>query len=192
MPDFSFKDNKAIPIIVLILIGLSIYAFNKMSKNSTLSDEIILSDNHLSEKSISPYIFVDIDGAVKKSGVYSLKSGSRLIDLVKLAGGMSRYADINDINLAEILKDGQKIKIPYLGNDVTYSKDRAAPNNKIISLNNANENQLDTLPGIGASTAKQIIGYRNQNGAFKQIEELKNVPGIGESKFEKLRKLISL
>ena len=137
-------------------------------------------------------IVVHISGAVARSGVYKLKKNSRIIDALYAAGTL-KSADLDNLNLAEAISDGQKITIPYrkTSSQIAIDQNPANAFGK-VNLNTADIKALDTLPGIGPSTAQKILDYRKSHGFFKTIEELMEVPGIGEAKFNKLKKLITL
>lgn len=150
-------------------------------------------------------ITVHVIGEVVSPGVVSLKEGSRIIDAINSCGGKTENADITKINLAYILEDGIQIYVPRLDDDidnVEYIREGAGENvisdnvvqddKKIIkvNINTANLDKLQTLPGIGEAMAKRIIEYRTENGKFQSIEDIKNVSGIGDSKFEKIKEYI--
>lgn len=163
-------------------------------------------------------ILVHISGAVNKEGIVELKIGSRIADAIDKAGGIKEEADIEDINLAYKLEDGMKIHIPTKQEKeressniikegkteeitekyVTTSSGVSAKNetkntqNLKININTATQTQLETLPGIGPSTATKIITYRKEKGKFKKIEDIKEVSGIGDSKFEKIKNYITV
>ena len=124
---------------------------------------------------------VSISGSVVNPGTYTVTKDSNLGYLISLAGGLKEDADITSFNSSATLVDGGSYYISYI---------RTGENK--ISINSANQAQLDTLPGIGEVFAKRIIEYRSKNGQFKTIEELKNVKGIGESLFESLKDLVCL
>lgn len=149
-------------------------------------------------------IIVHITGAVKKTGILILAEGARIADAIDAADGTTKDADINEINLAYILEDGQKIYIPnkedkkknekkeYItsgsGNNVIEeSKKTKQEVNKKVNINTANQSELEELPGIGPSIASKIIEYREQNGKFEKIEDLQNVKGIGDAKFANMK-----
>ncbi|MBO8168800.1 MAG: helix-hairpin-helix domain-containing protein [Thermoanaerobacteraceae bacterium] len=141
-------------------------------------------------------IAIHVVGAVKYPGVYYLQSGNRVIDAVNLAKPLPE-ADINRLPLAKKVVDGQTIQVPRIGDNFgesaqTAGKDAKQPESGKISINNANQKQLETLPGIGEVYAKRIIEYRETHGGFKTLEELKEVSGIGDKTFEKLKDLITL
>ena len=147
------------------------------------------------------YIYVQISGAILTPQVAKLKKGSRVFELIEVAGGFTPDASnayVNKVlNLARILADGEKLYIPFsleeLEQDFTtkyITIDSTA--NLIVNINTATKQQLTTLPQIGDSTADKIIAYRTKNGAFKSIEDIKNVDGIGDKTFEELKDLISI
>ena len=150
-------------------------------------------------------VVVHVVGEVNEPGVVELKDGSRIIDAINAAGGKTEDADLSKINLAYIVEDGTQIYVPRVGEDreevITESAGEGiiVESSKIeqnetkeqkVNINTATLEKLQSLPGVGQVTAQKIIDYREQNGKFKSPEELKNVPGIGESKFNSLRDCI--
>ena len=160
-------------------------------------------------------IIVHISGAVQNEGIVELESGSRVADAIEKAGGLKENAYMDEINLAYQLEDGEKIHIPTIeeqkekenqeskvenesatGSDGTTSRSSNSSINNgsqtKININTATEEELDTLPGIGPSTATKILDYRKEKGKFKTIEEIKEVSGIGESKYKKIKDKITV
>jgi competence protein ComEA len=144
-------------------------------------------------------VTVHISGAVKKEGVYRLKTGDRVIDTLKLAGGALPLADLSSINLAEVVRDGEKIIVPEKQKPEPEGKIAEQPKNRRaekpigkIKLNTADVKALDSLPGVGPVTAKAIIEYRKNNGPFTKIEQLMKIPRFGKSRFEKVKDLVIL
>lgn len=147
-------------------------------------------------------IYIHIVGEVNVQGLIELRAGSRIADAIEVAGGITQYADLSKINLACILSDGQKLVIPRVGENVeqylidgdgngnSNSGSKVLGKSTRVNINAASQSELEILPGIGASTALKIIEYREKNGGFKSIEDLKNVSGIGNSKFEALKEYI--
>ncbi|MCL2341749.1 MAG: helix-hairpin-helix domain-containing protein [Firmicutes bacterium] len=149
----------------------------------------------------SKTIIVHITGSVKVAGVISLKEGDRIIDAIDKAGGITEDADLSKVNLAYVLQDGQKVYIPSLQDDeiIKTVTDGSGDDviadgesNNIVNINRATEAELETLSGIGPSTALKIIEYRKENGSFKKIEDLMNVPGIGQAKFDAIKSKITI
>ena len=148
-------------------------------------------------------IIVHIVGEVKKEGIVYLNKGSRIIDAIKEAGGETKEADLSKINLAYELQDGQKVYIPNKKEEITEYITMSSGDNLLIegnntsntnerkeikvNINTANQDELDTLPGIGPSIAQRIIEYREENGNFTKIEDLQNVKGIGDAKYEEIK-----
>ena len=145
-------------------------------------------------------LILHIDGEVKNPGVVEVKDGARIINVIEAAGGVTEEADLNKINLAYVVSDGQKIHIPSKNDDEnTYVYDSAGENiidniktNSLVNINTATQTELEALNGIGPSTALKIIEYRKKNGKFKSIEEIKEVSGIGTSKYELIKDKICI
>lgn len=150
---------------------------------------------------VSNTMMVDIKGEVKLPGVYQSNEGERVIDLINKAGGLTEKADKNQINLAEHIVDEMVIVIPAIGattpsqsgtSSASLVMGGKSADNQMVNLNKADETQLQTLPGIGPSKAAAIIEYRETTGPFKTVEDLKEISGIGDKTFEKLKELISV
>lgn len=172
-------------------------------------DEIKDVEEKKEESEIEEMIMVHITGEVKNWGVIELEKGARVIDAVNKAGGFTEEADIEKVNLAYELTDGVKIYIPsknveqesvittqkYIttdsgNNDIVEETEMKNSNNILININEATQTELETLPGIGPSIALKIISYREENGKFSSVEDIKNVSGIGDNKFENIKELI--
>ena len=184
-------------------------------------NEEVINDSDNEENNIETEnkIFVYITGEVNNPGIVKLNENSRIIDAINSAGGTTNNANISKINLAYVLKDGMKVNIPnkedlknnnnfdYITmssgdgkNDNTSENesslssksDKSNTNKTTVNINTATQTELETLPGIGPSTALKIINYRNENGKFSSIDEIKNVSGIGDSKFENIKRYITV
>lgn len=192
------KNNKFLIILILVLSACGyIFLYIKEEKNQNIlieSEDIQIEQVEEVIEEI-PKIYVDIAGAVINPGVYVLDEGSRVNDLLFLAGGVLEEASLDNVNLAYILTDGVKITIPTK-KDVTKNIIQTSLFNtsksEIININQANIDELTTLSGIGESLAENIINYRKQNGNFKKKEDIKNVSGIGESKYSKIKDKITV
>jgi competence protein ComEA len=137
---------------------------------------------------------VDVAGAVRRPGVYRLREGDRVQDAVRRAGGAMRRAELDAINLAAKVVDGQQIVVPQRGSAAgvaagqpAASTGDATPSGPPISLNSATAEQLDTLDGVGPATAQKILQWRQAHGGFRSVDDLGQVPGIGPKKLAALR-----
>jgi competence protein ComEA len=143
-------------------------------------------------------MMADIKGAVINPGVYEVQEGGRVIDLIELAGGLAQDADPAAINFALYVEDEMAIYVPRIGEEVNGALPVQAGQGGgegtggTVNLNTAQSNELQTLPGIGPAKAEAIIEYRETNGPFKSTEGLKEISGIGDKTFEKLKDLISV
>ena len=148
------------------------------------------------EPEVMPDIVVHIEGAVNQPGVYTMPYGSRINDVLALAGGPTEEADLARINLAAFLEDAQQVIIPITREDGEddFVPEQAAPaqGSGLININTADQAQLTTLPGIGPVIAGNIIAHRESHGPFATIEELRNVPRIGAVTLENLRDLVTI
>lgn len=206
------KSQKIIFTIILVIItgiiGYYIYENNQENIDTSNNEEILIKPEE-ETKDESGKIVVHITGAVKKEGVVVLDEKSRITDAVSAAGGLTDDADMSKINLAYILEDGVKVRIPSVNDNEEAVEDTESiefvenvenspestlksQNNtsNLVNINKATQTELETLPGIGPSTALKILNYREENGKFSSIEDLKNISGIGDSKFENIKNLI--
>lgn len=167
------------------------------SASSSASD---LKTERSSSQTETQKVFVDIKGAVKNEGVYELSSGSRVTDVVKLAGGFTEDADKKSVNLAEKVTDEAVIYVARVGENVTPATTNSQANDSAqqeessdkINLNTATLAELQTISGIGAKRAQDIIDYRDANGGFSSVDDLANVSGIGEKTLEKLKSEVTV
>ena len=175
-----------------------------------LEDEGNVNEDETIKEVEEKNIMVHITGAVKNEGVVYLDSDSRVINAIEEAGGATQEADLSKINLVFPLEDGMKIYIPSIYDDenieneieedeyITKSSDEIISEQSSkeaeskVNINKATQTELETLPGIGPSTALKIIEYRENEGKFKKIEDIKEVSGIGEAKFEKIKDFIEI
>ena len=185
---------------------LNLEEINEVIEGSeeTIENKIINENNIDGEgEGVEEIIVVHITGEVNKPGIVILNKNSRIADAINKAGGATKEADLNQINLAYILEDGQKIYIPnknekidedeYItegnGNNIGNNSQKEGEK---VNINEAMQTELEELPGIGPSLASRIIEYREQNGDFKKIEELQNVKGIGDAKYNDLKDKVTV
>lgn len=215
----KFKNNKTKIILGLLIFILGIigYYIYMNQSNFSISDEDILISQDNTENVIDDetknttneesknMIIVHVSGAVENEGIIELEEESRIINAIEKAGGLKENACIKDINLASKIEDGEKIYIPTneeyaklesnnKNNNLLESSSKRSneTKNSKINLNTATQSELETLPGIGSATALKIITYRNENGKFRTIEDIKKVKGIGESKFKEIKNFINV
>jgi competence protein ComEA len=187
-----------IGLTVAVLVGCLVYAYNHFLMPSTPS-EILDNPEKIFMKPVSAGLKVHVSGAVRREGVYVAKFGDRVVDLITLAGGSLPNADLSALNLAEQVKDGQKIIVPakeYQSIGIPACRQarseggrsgnqniRKAERGKKININTASLSELDELPGIGPATAQKIIEAR----PFSKLEDIMKIPRFGKSRFEKLK-----
>ena len=189
---YLFSSHSAAPAGGQALAGLSSFvpAASASPAASTTPEELV----------------VYVCGAVRRPGVYHLAPGARVADLLAAAGGAGAKAELQAVNLAARLADGQQVVVPARGASVSGAAaadsaatdttgsgaSEAAGTAAPVDLNTATAAQLDALPGVGPATAQKIIDYRTANGGFKTVADLKNVPGIGDAKFATLQPLVTV
>ena len=196
-----------IAIIVILVLGFCGYqAWNVLTtpelsiEHSTSSN--VEESNEADQAQLSS-IFVHITGEVKAPGLYELPQGARLSEAVNAAGGFTDNANDSSVNLARVLSDGEQVSVASKNSsnintgDVDSSVSEISPNssnsapNK-ININTASAEELMTLDGIGEATAEKIITYRQEQGSFKSIDEIKEVSGIGDKKYEAIKDFITV
>ncbi|MFJ7950006.1 helix-hairpin-helix domain-containing protein [Lysinibacillus sp. NPDC096418] len=196
----------------LVIIGLCYFYFSSIDSSSPQEELIETIQPTEQTETIEPVVeavlqqvLVDVKGAILHPGVYSLSEEQRIIDAVQLAGGYTTEADTQLINHAQKVQDEMVIYIPKKGeqlNEVTTdfvtmpttgpSMGSSGAKDGKVNLNKADESVLTTLSGIGPSKAQSIISYREENGGFQTIEDLKKVTGIGDKTYEKLKDSITV
>ena len=217
------NKKKIITFIVIALISIGglvfkgyftdeIYVLNEeenidINQDNNEENETKSSDSeseNKNEKNISPKEITEyVSGEVNNPGIVTLKSDDRLADAVKILGGVTKKADMNNINLAIKLEDEMHYIIPKKGDKTNNSNQATNTNvnnnqvanetnsqNTKVNINTASIQELDTIPGVGEATANKILSYREENGNFKKIEEIKNVKGIGDKKYENMKEFI--
>ena len=198
MINFSKEQKIIIGLIGIIIISIIIYYMTQKIGN----DEIIIENTESIEEEevIEEKIAIHMTGCVKNPGIIELKEGERIDDAIQLAGGLTEEADLTNVNLAYKVEDGQKIYIPSIhdieekeiiqeNQEEIFGKENETGK---VNINTAKQTELETLPGIGPTIALRIIEYRKENGEFTDIEELKEVEGIGEAKWEQIKDFVEI
>lgn len=137
-------------------------------------------------------IRVHVKGEVNQPGVYEIPADSRVIDAIQAAGGSKAQADVEQLNLAAVVADGSEVVVPAIGTTTTEAGTKPAATSGKINVNTATMEELDKLPGIGSARAQAIIEYRQEHGRFLQIDDLKQVPGIGVKMFDQIRDKVTV
>lgn len=179
---FKLPIALAIVGIVLMLGGIFTSGLNKNQSNQFPKESLVSSSKTVS---------VDVSGAVVKSGVYQLKEGARIEDIIKAAGGFAENANQEYIskylNLAQKLVDGSKVYVPLAGENAPASLGSTSSQTK-VNINTATQAQIETLPGIGPISASKIISLR----PYQVIEDLLNKKAVNKSVYEKIKDQLSL
>lgn len=190
-------------VLFLSVLGIVYLSRNQTNEEEKNTEEWVFQEEEPTDideeeqEEVLPFseqIMVDIKGGVNVPGVYELKEGDRLLDVVELAGGLVSEADSQRINLAQRLTDQMMIYIPLEGEEITEeillleeAEEENSQDSSIININTADENQLTQLNGIGEKRARTIIEYREENGLFGSEEEIMNVSGIGEGIYANIK-----
>lgn len=217
------KDKiKTVALPVLVIAAVFFFWFSGKGEDVTLTDgkpdasevqmqEEDVDGDGMAAKEVSAAagkIFVDIGGEVAAPGVYEVTEGTRLFEVINRAGGLTEEADIDVINRAETVYDGQKILIASYeetrsgkntagtgdgqttGSGAGFAQGTGNTEGEKVNINTADSAELQSIPGIGPSKADRIIEYRNTQGRFNTIEDIKNISGIGNKTFESIKKYI--
>ena len=199
------KKNKIkiVAVPVLVIAAVLFFWLNSGSDeikidegNSSAIEEDGVSQQEVN--STQSHLYVDIGGEVMKPGVYEVSDGTRLFEVIDKAGGLTEDADIDGINRAETVQDGQKIMIGRHGENPDENRDSYSANNVTdsgkgkVNINTADAAALQTIPGIGPSKADRIIEYRESEGKFNEIDDIKNISGIGNKTFESIKEYITV
>ena len=179
----------AVVVVVLVALGSAVLA--AALSDSPAAFEIArgeVDDKGESFRFETPPLFVHVTGAVARPGLFELAEGSRVIDAIAAAGGFADDANQDQLNLARVLTDGEQFAVPAAGDEVA----EATASDGRVNLNTADAAALDTLPRIGPAMAARILAWRETNGRFTSIDELRNVAGIGDATFDGLRGLVTI
>lgn len=196
-------DRKKIIIILAVIVAILAIPF-VINWHSNMDSEIEIIkakenieendiDNHLEKVTgddESKKITVFISGEVEEQQVVTLPSGSRLNDAIEICGGLKEDADINRVNLALKLEDEGHYIVPKIGEEIPeekMSQGSTSSSSGKININKAGKSELMTITGVGDKTADKIIDYREKNGDFKSIDDIKRIGGIGDKKFDSMK-----
>lgn len=195
------KNFIVIAVVMVLLASFTMTGCGRKSKEISLNQESTFVGEEATEQAGD--IYVHVVGEVKSPGVVQVPNGTRLYNVIEKAGGMTDDAKKDYLNLAETVKDGQKIKV-YSNSEYKRLKKKESKETPkesgsassaqagLININTATVSELTQLSGIGESKANAIVEYRTQNGNFKTIEDIKNVSGIGDATFNNIKTMITV
>ena len=209
----TFSKKQWLIGCICLAIGLAFYIYRtggEKPESSLQTSDIIKAESSATKKEgessdqvissqDSPFVMVDIKGAVQKPGVYQLPKDARVKDALAQAGGATKEADLRQLNLASKLQDEMAVYIPAAGEEIppsspvsSISSSGTSNDQPLVNINTANTDELQTLNGIGPSKASAIVSYREENGLFQTVEDLGQVSGIGEKSLEKIKAQITV
>ena len=187
-----------VSLMIIVLIALCVFGFLRTRGTSQPEAAQITA-----EQTEDARVQVHVAGAVKKPGVVTLDGQARVVDALDAAGGTKKNADLTQVNLARVVKDGEQIVVPEIADDAGTNAQQAAPGaagggtgtaagpaagaGQKININSASAAELENLPGIGPVTAAAIVAYREEKGPFASVDALTEVSGIGEATLEKIK-----
>jgi len=188
-----FEDRRralAAAVVVVALLVLAGRAFLRPSAHATVPPPVHVARAAVDVKAKD--VYVDVVGAVRRPGLYRVADGARVADAVARAGGPTAKAQLELVNLAARVADGEQVVVPRRGAvPVAATGGAAGAPSGPVHLNSATVEQLDELPGVGPVTAQKIVAYREAHGGFASVDELDAVPGIGPARLADLRELVA-
>ena len=181
---FSELDKPSRKKLLLGLVGSLVVLYLLLTQDT---GRVTVSEAQESkEVEFAGSIYVHVVGEVREPGLYELELGSRVSDAIETAGGFTPDAEQSSVNLARNLSDGEQVII------ASKSQFKQGSGSSLVSLNRATLEDLDTLPGVGPALASRILDYRNSIGSFSDVRQLREVSGIGEKMFAKIKDLVTL
>ena len=186
LPQFAKRLGAGLVAALVALSAGMVSALESKNNVALAVDQQLITAAEERPLTSTANVFVHVSGEVINPGIYQLPANSRLFDAVFAAGGFTDQAQADSVNLARSINDGEQIKVAKIG-QISVQSDQSQ---STISLNSATLNQLDQLPGIGATLAQRIIDWREQNGGFSRISDLRKVSGIGPKLYESIKTLV--
>jgi competence protein ComEA len=187
-----FEDRQRALIAAVVVVALLVLAgraFLRPSAHATVPPPVHVA--HAAADVKAKDVYVDVVGAVRRPGLYRVADGARVADALARAGGPSAKAQLELVNLAARVADGEQVVVPRRGAAVAASSEGGGAPSGPVHLNSATVEQLDELPGVGPVTAQKIVAYREAHGGFASVDELDAVSGIGPARLADLRELVA-
>lgn len=177
-------------LISALVLGGGAWVVSRASEPPPPAIEQVVAPEAVESPAPPALLVVHVAGHVKEPGIYEVPEGSRVADAIDVAGGALGEADLDLLNLAALLSDGQKVYVPAKGEGVP-----ADPSGQVhgkVNLNTASADQLEELPGVGPVLAQRIVDHREKRGGFTSVRQLMEVSGIGPKTFEALKDLVTV
>lgn len=191
MPIYK-KSLLMLVVVIAVATVVMIHEYNQADEGVELeaNEPIATAATDVSEGKAE--ILVYVSGAVNNPGVVSVSEGARVAEAIEKCGGIMPTADMNSVNMAQVLKDGAQIKVSEKNTPVTLNSKTGSEQGSMVNINQADVKTLESLPGIGPAMAQRIVEYRNENGSFQSVDDLQKVKGIGKAKLEKLKDRVTV
>jgi competence protein ComEA len=191
MPEITLDRRRLIVVGAVLLLAL-VVGGKQLSRPGHASVPPPIRVAASAQTTVASQVFVHVVGAVRRPGLYRLTDGARVADALRRAGGTTRKAQLELVNLAARLADGEQVVVPRRGsNGAVMGSEAPAGQSGPLHLNTATLEQLDSLPGVGPVTAQKILDWRQAHGAFGSVDELDAIPGIGPARLGQLRELVA-
>jgi competence protein ComEA len=189
LPPLSRRQLFGGAIVVAVVLVLALRHFGGGGAGAAAPSYAPLSATGSATPTAAKLLVIDVAGYVRRPGLYKMPADSRVDDAIRAAGGATRKAQLDAVNLAAPIADGQQIVVPGsgAGGVAAASSPAGSSPSAPLSLNSATLEQLETLPGVGPVTAQKILDFRQKHGAFSSLDELDAIPGIGSARIEQLR-----
>lgn len=188
----SGLSYRQITVVVILLLLLGVGGFLLLRPVPRPEGSFLPVEEEKDPEAVKTRLTVHVAGAVVNPGVVTLDPGARVMDAVQQAGGPLPEADLDSLNLAQPVSDGQKITVPCKGEGLAVQDGAASGEVRRVNVNTATKEELERLPGIGPTLAQRILDYREAHGGFRSVDELRKVSGIGPKKFEELSGLVEI